>query len=529
MRWFRHFISCSVLTIAVGIVFSRALGNGFVGDDLTMTLGNPVYRDFLLDRMLLGLANGLEYLPVRDVSLALDYHIWGESPGGFHASSLLIYLGVCFAVYWATLVLAQRFNYERAEWLAGTTALLFGLHPTHAETVGMLACRNVLLSGLFTFLAVGCYLRFRDDPTHHRRLWFASALFCFLLAVMSKATGITLPLALLGIDLLNRKIRRWHTLVPLVPFFLLAAAVFILFRVIALTSNIFGHGADHGGLLGRLAVALQIPWFYLGKLTLPVGLGTEYPDRFSTILFSPVPLVALTGLVTLLVILRWLGSRHSIPAVATIWFGSFLLPILNFFQTYPVVADRYIFLSSYGFALLVAWGLSCMAAARPRFALAIGIILALYWGSVSALRLPVWRTELSYWQDALITNPESVKATMAIGAYYYGVGQLDQALGYYAQARSLNPDNPMYDYALGDHELRQGNPRAAVPHLLRALSRKGDFTMALLDLGDAYAALGQREKAIDAYRRIFTSTDLDPQGFYKRSAQAGLQKLKSSP
>jgi tetratricopeptide (TPR) repeat protein len=87
----------------------------------------------------------------------------------------------------------------------------------------------------------------------------------------------------------------------------------------------------------------------------------------------------------------------------------------------------------------------------------------------------------------------------------------------------------MYDYAKGDHELLQGNPQGAIPHLLRSLDRKGDNIMALLDLGDAYAAIGQREKAIDVYLRIFSSTEIDPQDFYKRAAQAGLQKLGSRP
>ncbi|MDD2897340.1 MAG: tetratricopeptide repeat protein [Desulfuromonadaceae bacterium] len=525
----RNLILCTVLTVVIGTVFSVALGNNFVGDDLTLTIGNPAYRDFLPDRIFRGLANGLEYLPVRDLSIALDYQIWGESPRGFHFTNLLIYLLTCLAVYWVTLLLGRHFNHDHPELLAGAAALLFGLHPLQAESVGLVACRNVLLSGLFTFLAAGCYLRFRVPLAPRRRLWLVNALFCFLLASLSKATGLSLPLALLGIDLLSKKDRQMKKLVSLLPFFFLAATFFILFRAIALGSNIFGRGTDHGGILGNIAVALQIPWFYLSKLLLPLGLGTEYPDKFNTILFSPVPLAALAGLIVLLGTLAWSGSRYPIAAVAIVWFCAFLLPVLNLFRTYPTVADRYAFLPSYGFALLMAWGLNRLVVVRPKCGLSISIIIVMGWGTCTVLRLPTWQTELSYWQDALVTNPKNAKATMAIGAHYYNSGHFDLALKYFAQARELDPNDPMYDYASGDHELLQGNPRAAIPHLLRALGRKQDNIMALLDLGDAYAAIGQRDNAIDAYRRIFSSTEIDPQEFYKRAAQAGLQKLGSTP
>lgn len=528
MRRFPYLTPIFFLLAVNLVIYSRVLGNGFVGDDLILTIGNPAYRDFMPERLFLGLANGLEYLPVRDLSLALDYRLWGESPGGFHATNLLIHLAIGLAAYWTTLLLARRYAVDRPERLALMTALFFSLHPLQAETVGMLTCRNAMLAGLFSFLSVGCYLRFRNEATEHRQLWFATSLLCFFLAIFSKATSITLPLLLLTMDLIDRR-RSSRQLLPLLPFFLTAGGAFALFRAIAASSHTIGKGADHGSIFGKLAVALQIPFFYLHKLLLPIGLGTEYPDRFITTLLSPTPMAALCGLTALMALLLWFGWQQPMIAIAAAWFGIFLLPVLNLFNTYPTVADRYLALSSYGFCLLLAWTLYQLGRSHRRLALGIGVLVILSWSILTALRLPVWRTELSYWQDALTVNPENAKAIQALGVHYYTDGQLPLALKYFAQAQAINPGDPMYDFARGDHELLQGNAATAIPHLLNALNRKADCIMALFDLGEAYATLGQREKAIDVYRRLLRSTELDPQGYYKRNSRLRLQEMGATP
>jgi tetratricopeptide (TPR) repeat protein len=193
------------------------------------------------------------------------------------------------------------------------------------------------------------------------------------------------------------------------------------------------------------------------------------------------------------------------------------------------VADRYLALSSYGFCLLLAWGLCQLATSHHRIALTTSMILLLSWGTATALRLPVWRSELSYWQDALTTNPENLKATRAIGAYYFDQDQPELAFPWLARALALDPNDPLYDFYQGYAELRRKNPAGAIPHLTNALTRKGDCIMALFDLGEAYKALGNRDQAISAYQRVLTSTDLDAQGFYQRNARERLRELGVTP
>ncbi len=72
-----HFI---LIFIVIFAVFGNTLYFNFVWDDTPLLLGMDVYREFHLKEILLSPANGLEYLPVRDISYGIDFMIWGENP-----------------------------------------------------------------------------------------------------------------------------------------------------------------------------------------------------------------------------------------------------------------------------------------------------------------------------------------------------------------------------------------------------------------------------------------------------------------
>src|SRR5512138_3095470 len=90
---------CLILFLLVCAVFGNSLLNGFVWDDYFYMVNNRVYVDFDLARIWLSLANGVEYLPVRDMSYALDYAIWGNNPLGFHLANVVLY-GITTVIFY---------------------------------------------------------------------------------------------------------------------------------------------------------------------------------------------------------------------------------------------------------------------------------------------------------------------------------------------------------------------------------------------------------------------------------------------
>src|SRR3954471_20711468 len=101
------------------------------------------------------LAGAPEYLPIRDVSVMLDFAIWGDTYGGFHLTNLVLYLGAI--IVWFRVLTA--FGVDRT--VAGLALLIWAVHPVHAESVAWLSERKGLLGALFSGASALGFARFR--------------------------------------------------------------------------------------------------------------------------------------------------------------------------------------------------------------------------------------------------------------------------------------------------------------------------------------------------------------------------------
>ena len=84
---------------------------------------------------------------------------------------------------------------------------------------------------------------------------------------------------------------------------------------------------------------------------------------------------------------------------------------------------------------------------------------------------------------------------------------LDLAEKLVAKALAKEPENGYFLDSLGWIRFKQGDSRAALDILLTAAEKAGDDPVIWEHIGDAYAALEERAKARDAYRK---SLELDP-------------------
>src|SRR3989338_8638402 len=192
------------------------------------------------------------YQPLSWVTFALDYLLWGMEPFGYHLTNLLLHainavLFYFLAVRLLTLAHGRAVPGELAVRVAAAfSSLIFAVHPLRVESVAWATQRRDLLSGLFLLAAVLCYLRaataMQGDSA--RRRWLAATLVVYGMSLLSKASGITLPIVLLVIDVyalrrLGGSRENWfgpagrQVWVEKVPFFLLA----VVFGIVALMAQ----------------------------------------------------------------------------------------------------------------------------------------------------------------------------------------------------------------------------------------------------------------------------------------------------
>jgi len=432
-------IPCAFLVAVTAALYANTLGGRFVWDD-NLFAANQVYWRYDLRTIFFSLANGLEYQPVRDLSFLFDIALWGDRPFGFHLTNLLLFTANVLLVYGIAAVFYARFIKPDSEIKSGfvplLTALLFAVHPLKSEVVAWVTQRNTLLATLFFLAALLCFLRYQEQGG---RKYFILAGGAFFLAIFSKATVIILPLLLLLLMLIGKeaKWRRPGFWLPLLPFALLSVFGTMTHLAIARKTAVIS-AAYYGTLQERVAVALQIPFFYLQKTLLPSEISAFYVENFALSVSSPRVMISAALLATAAAAAWLLRNRFPELLLGGGWFIITLLPVSNLLATSPVVADRYLFLPSAGLAFMAAVLLSRLRL-PPKGSVAVAILLLLPLAWLTFGRNRVWHDDIALWSDSAGRTPQVAGIWFNLGRAWHRTPQLGKAVDASLRAVSLDP------------------------------------------------------------------------------------------
>ena len=382
----RRWILPSALVLAVTLAYLPSLAGGFLNyDDPWLIEHNAAYRDaslgtlrsFFFDWSLpTRMKLGAEWLPLRDVSLWIDFRLVGASPQALRLTQLGSYLLACLAFRGAL-----RRSIQSAR-VAEAAAWVFALHPVHAESVAWLAGRKDVLALVF----VGAALYTYASPSR-RIVWITPILLGF--AHLSKSMTVSAVGLLVAQDLIARRRPRW-ALIGLSLGVAVAAfgAHAYVGRTVGMTA--LPHGGDRFATL----LIMGAVWVrYLALLAVPAGLSVVHD--------VPSPGVA-EGLLGWLVVLAWGGMallwwrrrREGWPLSAWIWLVIPLAPVSQVvFPLQNVMADRYLFLSAMTPALFLACALC-----EKRSSLAMLVALGL--GGVTQSRAHLFANSAALFRDA---------------------------------------------------------------------------------------------------------------------------------
>ncbi len=386
-EWPAHALA---LATACALAFSNTFENAFLGDDRPVIVENPrVHR--LAHAVTLFVTpywghSGMDllYRPLTMLTYALDWALWsgpdGKSgPGGFHLTNLLLHALATLALY----DFLRRLT--RAAPPAFWAALLFAVHPIHTEAVTGIVGRAEVLCALFSFLAAGAYLRFRDhaDSRPGVSAWFyAGSLACFGLALLSKEMALTLPGLLLLSEAYRAAVngdahplRNRFSAASLLPLTGFAALLVVYFAV---RVSVLGQAGPQVSVFDRYEVAFPARPFialavladYARLLVLPVSLRADYllntvPDAQVGGPADPFGLVC--ALAVLAIVSAGVLTARRVPwlAFGIGWFLISIIPVSNLFVSIAAIkAERFLYLPSVGGVVVLAHLLGA-GSARP--------------------------------------------------------------------------------------------------------------------------------------------------------------------
>jgi tetratricopeptide (TPR) repeat protein len=420
--------AAGALVAVVFICYANSLGNDFVFDDEFLV---PAYSRV---QTFSQLVNTLldSYRPMRNVSYAIDFLVWGLKPFGFHLTNVLIHAANVVLVF----ALIRRFSVKLST--AIVAALIFAVHPIQTDSVSYVSGRRDILFTLFYLAAFNAYLIYREKAS---RTWIVLFLGLWGLSVMSKEMAVSLPLVILlwnfcgqwketGGSLLQRSIQatkaallkdKWlYAFLAVASFGFGFYAIFVQ-RASGRTS---GSGVEYwgGSLYATLLTVVRVHAWYLKQLIYPTPIA-QYFGAFdiSTSLLEWRVVVAIAVVGSVLIAGVILLKKETLAAFAIFSYFAILAPVSQLIPHHELLADHYLYLPMISFSLLIGLVVSRVSerGRQPRL-IAYGLVsvFILTLAGMTVSRNRDWKDELAVWEANYKSVPNSPRASYNLGGLY---------------------------------------------------------------------------------------------------------------
>jgi tetratricopeptide (TPR) repeat protein len=240
----------------------------------------------------------------------------------------------------------------------------------------------------------------------------------------------------------------------------------------------------------------------MGKLVWPGEMSVLYLLDDSLVLLE-----AIAAAIILLLMSGWAVSairKHPFFFVGWFWFVGALVPVIGLVQVgKQFIADRYTYIPSIGFFIVLAWGAPVIARKihlKPALLIGPAIALLTMYILFTGAQIPHWKNSRALFEHALEIDENNYVAHHNLGIALAEGGETEAAISHYQSAIGINPNfaNAYYNLALA--RIGQNRPDLAVALFGTAIDIRPGYVDAWNNLGNTYFAMGQLDQAIFHYK-----------------------------
>lgn len=537
MNWIENPRLVSIgLFLAAFALYANTLGHGFVLDDEVVLSRNHFVQQgisgipdifghdsFAGYEQIAGrenLLSGGRYRPLSLAFFALLWQIFGNNALVFHFFSILLFAGACVLVYRLTILLLKE--NAQGKLIGLLTALLFAVHPIHTEVVANVKSCDEQLALILGLGAL--YLLFKSfDRGRTRSAWASTGL--FFIACFAKENALILAL-----------------IAPFALWIFRPTSMGNAFRFSALwLLPVLGFIGIRGSVLGWqfAGQAMQDPmnnpflqfdgerWtsctnavriatirYILGRDLLlmlwPMPLSHDYYP-FQIALQQPgtmAPLLSWYVWIVLIFLALRSAQKRSTIGFGFMFFAAALGMTANIvFPVGTLMAERFLFLPSFGFCLALAAGaLQLAGPQRSNLVLVLFATISLGLAFLTIQRNPAWKSNEILYKTDIVHAPNSAKLRNSLGTLL-----LTQAL------------------QSTDATQRRALLEQSAEHLKKAVALHPTYYDALLAYGACTFYLQQYEISVTAYRsahRLYPQDDKAKIGLVYALEGDGVDKIQ---
>ena len=510
-----YFIVLAIATIAS---YANVLQHEVLRWDDNVYLNSELVQSLKLENLvsILSAQHHSNWHPLTTLSFAIEHALWGMNAGYSKLTNLLLHLINVFLFYILSfhillLAVADKVVADKpgiiplllkdrrkfAVYSSLFAATLFSLHPQHVESVAWVSERKGLLCSVFYLSTLITYIKAKGE----QKEYFSNLTLIFmLLALMSKPMAVSLPIALVLLDIyplgkikkLNLSIDTLKTLLQgkLIYFLLaLASVVITLLYQDPQNSEVFSY-------LPRLVNACAAYLHYLGTIFYPENLAPFYPFMEFSLkpsLSSIIPCLLFSSLVVVVIALYIKGVQF--PLVIFAFYVISLLPVIGIVKVgRQAMADRYAYLPTIWFYLLIGVAIFALFVmvrrVRYQFIVAVTLVaICISLGLTTFEHSKHWRNDVQLWERVITIYPDNASIAYINLASAHdakgdmGIEQLEQLIN---KALSISPDEPYNLGAAANFYGQAGDEQKALEYLLRLNSVAAYNHWAQAQIGDIY-------------------------------------------
>lgn len=530
-RW-NHLIIIALITI---LTYINILQNGFAFDDKDFFLEWPQIKSekglgsyLSMPGLLSGdlpIDHRGVYRPLRSIYYLLSYNIWGENPFGYHLQAIIVHTLIVLIIYLITEIIAKK------RLIAFIVALIFATHPIHIEAVTFATASMDTLGILFFFLSFYCYLKMQHEKKK-KKIYLVASLIYGAFAFLTYEVTLVLPLLIILHNLYanNYSFKSLLSKINIYKYFFLELTGYFILRYAVLG---IGNRADYLGaawIVNANAARVNLPEIlknYLSWLIWPVNQNVS-PTITSDLLLGMLyildkidptqNLISLSARISILFpffyfavtagIIYVLFKKHRLVIFSLFWFIITLIPTANIIPQGQAQAERFLYIPSFGFALLLGilyYNLTARLkkAGNKRILLVLPVFFLLLISFYSYYTIKKnfdWKNNKTLWEAAMKANPENPIPYGALGVYFAKEEKYEESKNYYLKGLELEPDHEKMNADLGLVYEKLGQKDKAIAQYKNTLKINPKYYFAHVYLGNLYQSDGKSDIAEDEYK-----------------------------
>lgn len=529
--WLAAFFA-ALITFAVYI---PALKNDFVNwDDQEYVYENHNIQsiDFKFLKWVISAEVAALWHPLTLLSFASDYLIWGLIPFGYHLTNNILHAANTSLVFILVVRLmdkgtqSKKIDILQAKKILITrliTALLFGLHPLHVESVAWISGRKDVLYAFFFLLTLIIYLKYTSATTRRKKtIYYTLCFMLFILALMSKPMAVSLPIVLLIFDLypLNRlsaKKEAKEAIIEKIPFIILGIAISFMTMMAQRSALI---PLEMYPLEMRISNAVQAYGLYLVKMILPFNLAPIYPVAKIGFLTTEF-IICSFGLIIFTLFSIFVFKRNKLFLSVWLYYIFTLIPVIGLVKVGGhAMADRYTYLPSLGPFLFVGLWIATLivTSSKKLHQMLIVLVLVLIMSFLAKRtyqQISVWQDSITLWSHQIKLFPRTARAYSNRGDAYYSAGNYNSALLDLNKVIEIYPRHEYYN-SRGIIHKKLGRYQEALLDYTKAIEINKQFDLSYNNRGNVYQVLGNYSAALNDYTAAIKINPKYAEAYYNR-------------